>query len=179
MMLFIRVRIQVFSLNLTRHILWRLWCVSFIPFFSTHIVILYMTTLRRLLSWSTSIQNVIFRLSIFVWRVKFWVLVRWASWTAQLISFRRETICDALTQTGWKKFLSKFFSSRQMERLESFKLTFESWSPTPSQKWEFGILAHLEMGLLEFFQQIWTQHQKLALESGLWDFSRFGLGIKS
>ena len=30
------------------------------------------------------------------------------------ISFRRETICDALAQTEWRNFVSKFFSSPQM-----------------------------------------------------------------
>ena len=32
----------------------------------------------------------------------------------RLVSFRRETICDALAQTEWRNFVSKFFSSPQM-----------------------------------------------------------------
>ena len=32
----------------------------------------------------------------------------------EIISFRRETICDALAQTEWRNFVSKFFSSPQM-----------------------------------------------------------------
>ena len=31
-----------------------------------------------------------------------------------IISFRRETICDALAQTEWRNFVSNFFSSPQM-----------------------------------------------------------------
>ena len=126
-----------------------------------------------LTSWRLSCSNAFFELRVIV-MIPEYDFHKPECKRFQLFSFRREIICDVLTQTGWRKFLSNFLSSpkRMLDvntkssqspppyrngnlrlglRFESLKLTFESWPPTlppPPQV-------------------------------GLWDLSRFGLSIKS
>ena len=85
-------------------------------------------------------------------------------WFFFVISFQRETICDALVQTGLQIFLSKFISSPQMHARGQHQIQCIPFvtSPPPSgngnfglglgsehlkpQKWDFGILADLDSG---------------------------------
>ena len=76
---------------------------------------------------------------------------------SKIISLRQETICDALTLTGWIKFLSNFFSSLQiLNRCQHQNVKNGRPSPLTST------LPHC-IGNLGF-QPIWAQHQKFVAE---------------
>ena len=102
----------------------------------------------------------------------------------RFISFGKETICDALAQSGWIKFLSKFCSLPQMHaacqhQIPCMPVTHPLSLPPPP--------PHQEMELWDFsIFGLSIKSWKLVIisppppqEMELWDFSIFGLSIKS
>ena len=85
-----------------------------------------------------------------------------------MISFRRETICDALAQTEWRNFVSKFFSSPQMHA---------RWQHQAGNflNGEGGGVAHFYFLMLS--PNLWSKIFPFTKRSGLRIFSMGGGGL--